>query len=202
MTDSALFSISYGALWILVILLTLVVLELMRRGTRGGSENEDQYIGKTNFLAPGTSAPTFEAPEVSSRRMVSSTALKGKSTMLVFTAAGCSVCEATAGELATFGHSAKAQLVVLCSGAAAACADFAETHLPDALVLSDDQAVIAGQFRISRTPTVVQVDREWQVVRYGFPRLVTQFGLASWFGAEADQTTDTESFSLINVNKN
>lgn len=201
MSSTWLFYTSYIALWVLVAFHTLVLLELVPRietiRARGAEGDPLPMEDGSDLLVTGDAAPTIQAPELPTMRIVNSRSWLGEPSLLVFVSPSCTGCVEIADELrATRGQSSR-RLVAVCRGEPSQCAQFAETYLPGIQVLIDETGEIAKQFRVHRTPTAVSLDDKLRVLRYGFPRSVTRLGLADWIGAGAGESSGTSDGRLL-----
>ena len=189
MPDSMLFYVSHIALWILVGFQSLVLLELVRRlGSGGVSAKELEPTEGEELLGTGTPAPSFEAPILPNMQLMKSEAWYGRPLMLVFTTPKCSGCVEVADELIDMHLNSDRQLVVFCVGESSGCVTFAETYLPGVSVLLDEKGMMAKEFRVTRTPTVIMIDEDAQIARYGFPRSVTRLQLNELLGVKSDKS--------------
>lgn len=171
MPTVVLFYASYAGLWVLVLFHTLVLLGLVHQQRAEGQLALGLVTqGVGNGLLPiGTPAPVFTAPEVHTGRGIDSTTWRGRVTILVFVSSTCVHCQRVADELAQLNRSLDAQLILLCRGDAMLCSEFVTAHFPGILALLDGDGAIGKQFMVEGTPTVVVLDGDGRILRYGFP---------------------------------
>lgn len=179
MPDATIFYVSYGALWVLVVFQSLVMLELVRQvsGDDKQSPQPISTIAETAMLPTGSVAPEFRLAEMGTNRWVSRDSLRGTSVLLAFTSPNCATCYKVADELSAFQAATNARLVVICQGEAPNCESFAEKHFPDALALHDETGVVAEAFLVEHTPTAVLLDPSSLILRYGTPTSEVRLGL-------------------------
>jgi len=171
MSDILLFYISYTALWIIVIFQMFVLLELVHLVSQGRGEIEEGHaVAQANMLQSGTPAPSFEARDMITGRVINSDALLGQYTMLLFVMPNCPACRMAVDEVESMRKSMKAQLVVICRGDASQCREFGTSYLPGVPLLLDEEGSIGGLFKVKGAPSAILLDDNWQVLRYGLPR--------------------------------
>ncbi len=165
--SSPLFVISYVALWIVVIVETLLLLGLLLIVSRDARAPEAprQRLGG---LEPGTVAPSFAAVDVQGRP-ISSSDIADALTALLFVSPRCQSCLTTLEELAGVTHKVSGNVVVVCQGAADECVGVARAYrLPRTIV--DEDGSLSRTFRVDGVPIAVLVDRMNRVRSYGRPQ--------------------------------
>lgn len=185
------FYVSYAALWGLVLFQALVLIELVRQRQAGSEPQRETDTSQGDDILPsGTVAPAFEAKDVRTGQRVESTSWLGLPTLLTFVSPSCSFCELFADELANFRRTRHAHVVTVCRGDDASCAEFVSTHFPETIAVADQVGTVAHLFGVNRTPTVVLLDSDGHVLRYGSPSGEAgkrpEFGLASFLQPSAD----------------
>src|SRR5947209_20136478 len=93
---SAVFWVSFGLLWVIVLFQGAVLLEVVQKLAESRSAGSAGPIG-ADPLPPGTLAPVFEAPLADNGSVLDSRSLVGRRVLLAFTSPGCPSCEATFG---------------------------------------------------------------------------------------------------------
>ncbi len=176
MLGDAVFLITYVGLWLLVVLQSLVLIELVRRvnGGRVSPQTNATQDEPERLLSTGTLAPRFKAVEITSTATVDSETLLGRPVTLVFVGANCSACAKVTDELVERHRSPnqeRDQVVVICMGKSPDCKSFVDNYLPGVPTLWDQDLEIARQFKVKQTPTLIQLDPTWRVLRYGVPQL-------------------------------
>lgn len=120
---STLFYISFAALWILVILHSLIlvgvvriVYQLQQSGIVAGSED---LMGKEApaFMAMGLSGVT-----------ISSMDFKGRLTALLFVSPNCKSCMTTLEDMAYLNHKAQGNVIMICRAGREDCAKLVEQY--------------------------------------------------------------------------
>ncbi len=159
---------SYGALWLLVLLHTLVLLEVVRRLARVGPSQGEPM--NDDLLRTGTAAPAFTSQDIRSGEQITSTSLIGQAMSLVFVGPRCSGCTALARDLSDPVKRTREPLAMICIGAESDCAEFSGRYSFDFPLLLDESGQIAQEYKVHTTPTVIQIDDNWNVVRYGTPQ--------------------------------
>jgi hypothetical protein len=165
---------SYGALYMLVILETCVLYELVHRTAQLKRPYKwDHKAGQGAMLPPGTRAPAFSASLITSDQVLTSRDLVGRSTILLFISPDEKILPDS--DVAFFAHvvwhKSNGNAYLVCCGEADVCQKFSaqamdvmEHRIP---VLWDHNGQIARQFQITVSPQAVELDREARVVRYG-----------------------------------
>ena len=179
-----LFALSCVLLWMLVVLEAMLLQEVLRRTVRfkrlytGSPRRSRREQLSTGALSTGTLAPEFTAPVLGTDRTVSTSDLKGHSTILLFVSPGETSSpfyeKLSVGTHALW-HKAGGHLYFVCSGGEQACRQimrdhhvegFGRGHVP---VVLDEGRRIAQSFLITDTPQAVMLDEEGRVSRYGHP---------------------------------
>ncbi len=161
------FWIGFAALWVLVLLHTLVLLEVVRRLGRVNPGLNDPIA--QDRLPTGTGAPTFTSRDLRSGEQFASTSLVGRALSLVFVGPRCSGCTALAQELSGPAKPTE-PMAMVCVGSAPDCAEFSRRYPFTFPLLLDESGELAQEYKVRTTPTVVQIDRDWNILRYGTPQ--------------------------------
>jgi peroxiredoxin len=172
-----LFTISYGLLWGLIVLETLLLRQILRKTIRFkqiyadvfGTEQDQQFTK----LNPGTQITDFRVRTAGSNTDLTMSDFLGHECIFLFVSpkAGPSYRNLSA---AVYGMSEKVEgnLFLVCKGDAAKCRQLmrdnglSENQFP---LLLDSDGKIARRFLIDSDPEAVILDEEFRVVRYGHP---------------------------------
>lgn len=159
------FLLSYGALWILVAVQTLVLLGLVaavHRLTQGRSsvamlaEEQSRMIGEM--------LPAFQVVDHRGTR-IDSAEFRGKNTVLLFVSPSCQGCVRALDDLAPF--SRRGDVIVLCRGDSSECEQLTARHSLKVPVGLDVDSRVSAMLHINGVPTAVVVDREGRIRSYG-----------------------------------
>lgn len=167
---------SYGALWVIVVVQSLVILELLRQvgliarrlGPEPGALLDDDGLQR------GSVAPAIDGLDLFSGRRVQSVQNDSRGdrpTLLVFLSPRCGACRDLAAELPEFARDFEDQAVVLtvCSGRREECIGLAKsTGIRSNYVLDEDQS-ITQRYRALRTPSAVLVGTDGLVRLHATP---------------------------------
>ena len=162
------FSLSYAALWILVILHSLLLLGVLRLVSRiqpTGALEESNEVG----LRSGQIAPRFSAVDLAGNT-VGSANFAGHPTALLFVGPKCPSCTATLYEMEALNRKVQGHVVLICSEKRDACAQLGVDHELDIPIVADEDARIYRLFGISSLPTAVILDEGGRVQSYGQPK--------------------------------
>lgn len=168
---SGLWLISYVALWILVILLTVIVLGLVRQlgviYVRLGSE--ENLLSTREGLDIGTIAPDFRASDVAHNREISLADLKGRSCIFVFVSPDCQPCRELMPHLTSFHKSrnGKVNLVLFSQSDPQASLELANAHKLSIPVISDPEGGFLKLYHVRATPFAYHLDADGIVQRRG-----------------------------------
>ena len=158
------FWLSYGVLWALVALLTLVVLGMLRTNY---SERADDAPGEAPPNGVSTRAPSVSGIDLTGREFVSDG--WGTRTALLFVSPDCLSCKVTLPELSALSRKVHGNLVVICRGVSGRCAQMAEHYDLDVRVIPDEADAIAESFGVTLSPTAVLVSAGGDVEAFGSP---------------------------------
>ncbi|MGH7721030.1 MAG: TlpA family protein disulfide reductase [Gemmatimonadaceae bacterium] len=166
---SALFVISYVALWALVIFQSIVLVGLVRALARLQQRGAqvDGPIDHHDHLA-GREAPEFSATDLSGR-LVRASEFAGRPRAFLFVSPECRTCRLTLSEMNALEWKAEGTVVVICQSGRSECRALAERFDLEAPVLVDEDAAISDLFAVNGVPTAVLVTADDQIASYGQP---------------------------------
>lgn len=173
MTFSGLAAVAYVALWLIVIVQTVVLLEMLRQigilRRRVGPEPGALLTG--GGLPRGTAAPAFAATDLQTEQVVTLEQFRGHRVLLVFLSGGCQACRTLAPDLGLFAqeHAGEIATLAVCSGSNDGCAGFAREYRLSLPVLLDPEHRIAGAYEARVTPCATLIDAEGRVLIHGVP---------------------------------
>lgn len=165
---TSIFYVSYGLLWVLVVLQSLVLLGLLRTVYRSNAEPALERPEATNGYLIGEPAPEFTAVDVTGAR-IDETALAGRLTALLFVSPDCLTCTATLDELEALNAKVKGNVMVVCRGTRAECVKLGELYGLKVPVILDEDREVSERFDVRATPTAVLVGRNGRIQTYGQP---------------------------------
>jgi peroxiredoxin len=158
------FYISFAALWILVILHSLLLLGVVRLVHQ--LESKASFGGQQQI---GQEIPQFNAVDIRGNR-IRSKDLAGQVKALLFVSPDCPSCAVTLGELSALRHKAQGDIVVICRGERNDCAELAARNGLDMTVLIDKDGEIAQLFPMAGVPTAILLDEKGRIQSYGEPK--------------------------------
>ncbi|HEX6510165.1 MAG TPA: TlpA disulfide reductase family protein [Chloroflexota bacterium] len=162
---------AFGALWLVVIALCVVVMGLLRQlgmiQLRFGID-PGVLITKEG-LERGTEAPDFEAIDQLTLKRVSLRQHRGKRVMLVFLSTGCLACRRLVPHLNAMARDRQGEVhfLAVCHGHETGCREFARTYKLDVSMLTDPTDVIAASYGIDVTPFAFLIDERGFVLLRG-----------------------------------
>jgi methylamine dehydrogenase accessory protein MauD len=162
------FYLSYAALWLLVVFLSLVVLGLVRNVYRLQSAAAGGAVAARNGALPGRPAPEFSTVDLAGNPIRTGD-FAGRLTALLFVGPDCGTCELTLDDLNALNVKAKQSVVVICQGDRDECARLADAYRLDAPVVVDRDVEISELFGIATVPTAVLIAEDGQIASYGHP---------------------------------
>ena len=155
-----LFWVSYGALWLLAIVVAFALLIMLR-------EHADVMVatteGRSRLHGP---AEGIVAPTLPSRHLAGGDVDVGRPMIVVFLSVTCQPCWERRTLISSFAtdEGARINTVACCSGSADAVGEFA-SGLGDAVtVLLDEDGMTAVRWRVFMTPFAVGLDYEGRVI--------------------------------------
>jgi methylamine dehydrogenase accessory protein MauD len=164
--------ISYLALWVLVIILTIFVLGLVRQlgiiQARLGPEKKNLLVTREG-LAVGSAAPDLRGSDVIHQREFKLANLMGRPSMVIFISPRCAPCQELLPHIPELQNTwGKKGAVVLCShGSAEASLHLARAHQLEIPVIADVEGTIAQAYKVRATPFAYRLDRNGTVRRRG-----------------------------------
>jgi peroxiredoxin len=159
---------SYAALWLVVILQSLVLLALVRmvHELRGNAATFNVGGQNAASLEP---APPFTATALDGTR-VSSDDFPGRLTALLFVSPICTSCTTTLHELRALHFKALGNVVVVCRASRYDSLRLAQAHKLDGLpVIADEDDGLSRLYRVNTVPTAVLINGSGKVQSYGYP---------------------------------
>lgn len=170
-TDLSLaFYISYVALWILVILHSLVLLGLLRMVYQLQQSSKDigtRIVG----LNVGQMVPDLKTVDISGVP-VSTVDDKNRVLALLFISPDCESCVETLNEIEGLSSEAQRNMIMVCRAGPKECIRITERHKLLMRVIADENSVIARRFGITSFPTAVLVNEAHIVKSVGHPARV------------------------------
>jgi hypothetical protein len=158
------FAISYGLMWLLVLVQGVVILVLIHQI----ADIRTSAPTYTNALAPGTKAPPFAALDIGTREVVQSATLLPHATVLCFVSSECGDCRQLASELARYSADALKGLVLYCHGSAQRASSMLAGLVGTVPVLVEHRSDLAATYRLTGFPVAVLLDGG-QIKRYEYP---------------------------------
>lgn len=150
---------SYVLIWILVVFQWMIIIVLVRDHTgRKGNNSIGPEVGTTVPILQGRAMS-----DVSSQWVLRG---RGEPAVVVFLAVGCKPCASIRDVVVTVSErlSSGAQVVVSCAGTESEVARFAEDMIARVVVIADTEARNIEDWKISRQPCAIAVDRHGRVV--------------------------------------
>ena len=159
------FYISYGALWILIILHSLILLGLVR------VVYQLQQTGmRAASMESGQEAPAFSAVDLSGTP-IKSTDFAGRLKVLLFVSPDCPACTSMLEDDIEFlEHKAQGNVIVICQAGRKDCARLVEQRGINMPIIADVDGEISRLYEISSVPTAVFVNANNRVQSYGKPQ--------------------------------
>ena len=161
------FYISYAALWLLVVLQSLVLLGLVRIVYQLQQGSAVTGLGPMN-LESGQKAPLFNATDLSGTA-VRSTDFAGRLTALLFVSPTCQSCTTTLAEMKALNHKVDGNVVVICRAKHEECVQLAERYELDVPTIADEEEHLSQLFGISLVPTAILINSNNRIQSYGNP---------------------------------
>lgn len=158
------FYISYGALWILVILQSLILLGLVQ------VVHQLQKTGATAGSFEGKEAPEFSARDLSGVAITSAN-FTGRLTGLLFISVSCQAClETLQNDIEYLYRKAQGNVIVICRAARKDCARLVEQYRLTVPMVADEDNHISQLYGISSVPTAVFINADNRILSYGHPK--------------------------------
>jgi methylamine dehydrogenase accessory protein MauD len=168
---SGIWLISYVALWILVIVLIIIVLDLTRQlgliYLRLGSEQN--LLSTKEGLGLGATLPAFEAEDVIFNRRVTQDDWKDLPTVLLFISPTCSPCHELMPHLKEFQSSrnGKTNIVMISQGDLKPSLEFFTQYQLKACLFIDKDGKLSEVFHVRATPYAYRFDEKGIVRKRG-----------------------------------
>lgn len=178
MNIGGLTAISYAVLWLVIVVQTLVMFEMLRQigllRRRMPPEPGALLVGEG--LPRGTPAPTIASQDVWSGASVDEQQLRGRMALLAFLSPGCASCHALAPELRQFArdNAQDVEVVVICPANGTDCLNFAKQYALDMPILPDEDQLICHAYQVQRTPSATLLDADGYVRIHGIPNNLSQ----------------------------
>jgi peroxiredoxin len=166
MSLSSFFYVSYGALWVLLIFQSLVLVGLVRAVGSTTRAQVGPPSPATRLL--NTEAPTFTALDVFGQP-AGSAEFAGRLTALLFVSKSCPACTLTLTEMSALKAKADDSVVVICQSSREDCLDLIQEHELDVAVVADADLEIGRLFEIVAVPTAVLIGADGRIRSYGHP---------------------------------
>jgi peroxiredoxin len=166
---SAIFYVSYVALWVLVAFQSLVLLGLVRTVYRLEAGHKPAVPAAPSGRLVGQKAPEFTAVDPAGN-IVDHRYPAGRESALLFVTPDCTSCMATLAEVSALREKVNGSLVIVCRAGSQECGRIRDTYGLDTVpVVVDDAHEISHLFDVHSTPTAVLVDEAGVVQSYGQP---------------------------------
>ncbi len=166
------FLVSYGALWLLVCVDTLVLLGLVHAVHRlsivaqNGSASFVSADGRSTMI--GQQLPPFQVIDVHGLR-IDSNRFRGRNTVLLFVSPSCPGCARALDDLTLFER--RGEVIVLCRGDNGDCEQMVKKHSLRVPVALDADSRVSNLLHINALPTAVVVDKNGRIGSYGDPHV-------------------------------
>lgn len=160
------FYASYVALWVLVVLQTVVLLGVTRAlhdARQSGALMDDL----TDTLR-GKEAPAFSA-EALSGEMITGAEYMGRQTALLFVSPDCETCAVTLTELEALRSKTSGSVILMCRSTREKCRQLAATYRLNVPVIVDEKLELSRLFRVAGAPTAVLIGADGRIEAYGMP---------------------------------
>jgi peroxiredoxin len=164
------FTISYIVLWVLIVALSLIAIEVLRRVAEIHTRLTDGVSVVAHGLAIGSPAPPFAGVDIRTGQTVQLRDGGAHTlTAVLFFTAQCRTCQALADACRTTPRDRTLRIIAVCLDPIAECRTLL-THLPaDIPLLSDAERALHKLYRASVPPSVVIVDADGRVRITGTP---------------------------------
>jgi|SRR5262252_8623343 len=164
------FTLSYLALWGLVVFQSLVLVGLVH------SVYLLQKAPSTVGIPPGSSdgdligqaAPAIGGVDLQGAA-VDSVEFGGRLTALLFVSPTCRSCTVTLDELEALKSKVKGSVIIVCRAERHECLGLAEKYRSDVPVVVDKDLTVSKRFHVSTVPTAVVIDKDGRIQSYGHP---------------------------------
>lgn len=164
--DTLPFYLSYAALWILIILHSLVLLGVVRIVYQ--LQNNSSASHNTGMSA-GEEAPAFDTVDLYGIS-ISSADFADQLTALLFVSPDCKSCTTILEEdMEYLKFKAQGNVIVVCRAGPEVCTRMAERYGLDVPIVADEDNEISELYRISAVPTTVLINADKRIQSYGQP---------------------------------
>lgn len=169
---------SYIALWLVVIVQTLVLFEMLRQIgiLRRRMPPEPGALLIDEGLSRGTSAPALVSRDLQTHEPFAVDRLRGQPAVLAFLTPSCVGCHALAPDLAQFAQdqAREIKVVIICPDSSESCLQFARQYELQTPIIADEDLTISRAFHVQRTPSATVLDAEGRVLIHGIPNSLSQ----------------------------
>jgi peroxiredoxin len=167
--ESMPFYLSYAALWILVILHSLILLGVVRLVYQLQQTGATTGFSQDGRVSAGQEAPEFSAVDLAGAP-ISSADFAGRLTALLFVSPDCPACtDILDDDMAYLNHKAHGHLIVICRAEHEDCARLAEQHGLDVPVVADEDDQVSRLYEVAAVPTAVLINAGNRIQSYGQP---------------------------------
>jgi len=165
---------SYLAMWILVLLQSLLLVAVLRQlgELRSLADRKDLRSNDGSML--GSSAPKFSGHEARSGDALSSNIFSESGGIVLFLSSECATCRQLVETLKPPLIKQLPPIIAVCQGEYRAAARLGIKLDAAVRVLLKDADETAARYKVSSFPTAVIVDREQVVKGYGHPKNVDE----------------------------
>ena len=161
------FSVTYIALWAIVIFQGLLALALLKQLSELRESLTNAALSREDGLPIGSLAPNFSAFDEDPIRELNIGTVAG-ARILLFLSGECSVCKDLVESLRSESEQL-APIVAVCLRNDPHDATFEKRFGPEVMVLFEGAANIAAKYRVSSFPTAVIIDGQRKIRAYGHP---------------------------------
>ncbi len=170
------FYLSYGALWVLVVVLTLVVLGLVHAIYSRAAEARGvgELISRDTASLAGSIVPNFAGVDLSGNP-IDITTFFGSRTALLFVSPNCSTCAPTLRELEALKSKVNGSVIIFCHGERESCGALVQSYGLTSPVVVDHDNSISELFGVRVTPTAVLIAADGRIENYGYPLHPAEF---------------------------
>lgn len=162
------FYISYVALWVVVLLQTLLVLGLIRRQATQIASLTAADVPVFDYELAGHQMPTFSGVDTSGALVDHSTIL-GERAALLFVSPSCSTCGASLEDIEALKMKSGGRVLVVCQGSSDECRELIAAYGLDEAAVVDADRSITSRFHVHGTPTAVLISEDGTIEAGGHP---------------------------------
>lgn len=159
------FYISYVALWMLVILQSLILLGLVRMVSQLQQSSSATDRGG---MSAGEEAPQFDAVSLSGMP-IHSRDFVGRLTALLFVSTTCPACTGILQDMEPVSYKTNGNVIVICKAGHEDCQYLAEFYKLNVPVVADVDDRLCQLYKISSVPTAVLINANNRIQSYGQP---------------------------------